>query len=468
MERLSNTPPNKHEREGREALDEELFSKLEKAYFEDYELLGGDAIRREEERKRLERGEIEQPVLHYPKLQEFDFVDHENQLLVLKDEAAKHKVVEVGQAYVWRVNELLAQLRMLKASSDIDRVQERLQELGTSGDAAERERLQVERARLDNRFYHYSTFIYGNPSRKVYEYDKATVQREARDAEHSGDAKRIDAVRALAKLVPDLFAPASAPTFGRVEASDAKDSTIIGAEAARRMFDEARQKLGLDDWKIVIDETGKVVNISASQKKKQVTIPRDDRLSVRRFPLTETRVRALIAHELGTHALRRKLGENSRLKLLGLGLDRYIKGEEGLATFREHHIDHQGDFSRVDPHLAISLAVGLDGTKRNFKEVYDGMALYYTMIGADSPPELAWRQCVRTFRGTSGTTRGAVYTKDIVYREGNVEAWERLRKGFNDIAAITEELGVDNPLLVGKYDQTNPRHVHLVGRIDAL
>ncbi len=74
---------------------------------------------------------------------------------------------------------------------------------------------------------------------------------------------------------------------------------------------------------------------------------------------------------------RRLNGERSKLQLLGLGLDRYEKGEEGIATMREGVLDNEmGDSVGMVSHLAISLAYGLDGVPRNFREVYEIMEKY--------------------------------------------------------------------------------------------
>ena len=56
------------------------------------------------------------------------------------------------------------------------------------------------------------------------------------------------------------------------------------------------------------------------------------------------------------------------------GLDRYIGGEEGVATLREQVIKHDDaieEFSGINYHLGISFAQGLDGTKRSFAEVHE-------------------------------------------------------------------------------------------------
>ena len=98
-----------------------------------------------------------------------------------------------------------------------------------------------------------------------------------------------------------------------------KDTTEkLNAEQILELFEQAIATLQLTDWKVVTDENRRTV--SASQEQKTVYLPKD-------ISRTKQKVESLIAHELGTHAQRREHGERSKLRLLGLGLDRYVKGE---------------------------------------------------------------------------------------------------------------------------------------------
>ena len=176
------------------------------------------------------------------------------------------------------------------------------------------------------------------------------------------------------------------------------------------------------------------------------------------------RLKALIEHEIGTHVARREKGERTKLKLLGLGLDRYLKGEEGIATYQEQKIEGANDFSGFDGHFAISLASGIDGKKRNFREVFDILKNYYfikskkqTTEGAwESAENSAWSRCIRTFRGTSCQTPGACFTRDIAYREGNIGVWNVIKNNPEEIKRFS----------VGKYDPGNPRHIWILEQLN--
>ena len=117
------------------------------------------------------------------------------------------------------------------------------------------------------------------------------------------------------------------------------------------------------------------------------------------------------------------------------------------------------DFAVLDRHLAISLAKGLDGKPRDFRQVYDIMRKYYlvdelakgkaTEAAQQEAADQAWIRSVRTFRGTDCKTPGAALTKDIIYREGNMGVWEL-------ICTKPEEM---KRFSIGKYDPANNRHL---------
>jgi hypothetical protein len=67
----------------------------------------------------------------------------------------------------------------------------------------------------------------------------------------------------------------------------------------------------------------------------------------------------------------------------------------------------------------------------------------------------AWSVTVRAFRGTDSKTPGACFTKDIIYREGNIAIWETLHKNLPEMQRWN----------VGKYDPSNPRHLWVLDQL---
>jgi hypothetical protein len=122
----------------------------------------------------------------------------------------------------------------------------------------------------------------------------------------------------------------------------------------------------------------------------------------------------------------------------------------------QQQVEGAEEFYGFDRYLAACLAVGMDGAERDFRSVYTLMLDYYTMRSGGEQARAstnlartAWDVCVRIFRGTTGQTVGTIFTKDIVYLEGNIGIWELL----------TEKPHVFPLLFIGKYDPLNQRHV---------
>lgn len=235
----------------------------------------------------------------------------------------------------------------------------------------------------------------------------------------------------------------------------------LASEEVRTMFEEAIADLHLDEWKVVVDESGARKNFSVSQETKTAYIPSAEHLKNR--STTHTAIQTLIAHEIGTHAQRRERGERSVLRILGLGLDRYLKGEEGVATYEQQKITGADDFAGFKNHFACALASGADGVKRDFRALFEIAKQYHlaTLKGVhgekreEKANNLSWDLCVRTFRGTTCKTPGAIYSKDIVYREGNIGIYELLNNKKDEEHRFT----------VGKYDPTNERHVWVLDQL---
>lgn len=214
-----------------------------------------------------------------------------------------------------------------------------------------------------------------------------------------------------------------------------------GIEAALNQVVSLYPVLVEDGWKAEINPSkGSLTIINDTQT---IAVPPD-----RYMDRLELACRAV--HEVLTHALRRSNGKRSSLKMLQLGFPEYIEGEDGLALFREGGLrGNVEEFDRWDYYLSVGLALGLDGTSRDFRDVYDIMAaLYGQTMPAEQAAEKAFERCYRVFRGTDGQQTGTCNTKDIGYYTGCQRMWSWLP--FNQ----DEWRRLD----VGKYDPTNELH----------
>lgn len=447
FEQPAQPQPEKKIAKKAQVLDKKWYSRFEEiGAFQAYEYLDGDSAARAKEKESFLSGEKENPELDYPRLDEGALLAKDDELRDLKEKILSTEKNEVVKnVYRWRLNEKLAENRLLLAAA--------------TGDM--------------RRFKRYSEFIYGKPSKEIFEYTLAQVRREFEDIA----AKNGDPViqQEVSRFLGELPGVSDTSVLRRPDVSllplvksqtenDLGDilnipdaSEKLTDEEVRVSFESALSSLSAEGWVVVIDP--KRAGISVNQEKKAVQVPPG-----RTMPTTE--LKGLIAHEIGTHTARRLNGERTKLRLLGLGLDRYEGGEEGIATLREQALSGEADdYSGFDGHFAISLASGLDGHPRDFRKTYDVLFRYYFIknlsrgITTDEAQKKAsnsaWARSVRTFRGTDSQTPGACFTKDIIYREGNIAVWETLNRKEPEMHRWN----------VGKYDPSNPRHIWVLDEL---
>jgi len=430
-----------------EPLDKKWYDQFEKiGCFQAYEYLDGDKQKREAEKQAFLAGEKENPELDYPLLNLEGIAKREVALLGLKESVRSGERNEVvKQVYCWKLNEKIAENRLLRAVATGDQ----------------------------RRLKRYSEFIYGKPSPEFFVYSLEKVRRITERARKHESQEVQELGKNLAQLilteerfavalptvrVQDIAREATLESVGDLVNIEADPNQEFSAEEIKTFFEGALQELSAEGWVVVINSNKS--GISVNQEKKSVEIPEKRKLSFRAL-------KGLIAHEIGTHAARRIRGERTKLKMLGLGLDRYEAGEEGVTGLREQVLEGEvKDYSGFDGHFAISLAMGVDGQPRNFRQTFEILKRYYqlqSMLNGMSEEEArkkaeasAWGRCVRTFRGTDAQTPGVCFTKDIIYREGNIAVWESVAKNVPEMSRWD----------VGKYDPSNPRHIWILDQLN--
>lgn len=431
-----------------EKLDEAWYEQFkELASFQSYEYLDGDKEYRQKQKEDFLERKIENPTLDYPKIDLEILKKREEGLRELRRQIKFNEENKtVNQLYRWKINEKIAEIEMLRATSE---------------------------GKMRN-FKRYSEFIYGKPSKEVFSYTVSSLRNDAEKQLLSENLEIQTAAKELLSFLPDFQNENQTfPLPKKEEVQFAQKNTFqevgkilninenkesYNAEEIKEIFKEALDKLKSENFEVVIEKSSKT-GISVDQEKMQVKIPESREVTLKKL-------QTLIAHEIGTHVERRLNGERSKLMILGLGLDRYEKGEEGIATMREQSIGGKvKDFSGQEAHLAISLAAGLDGEPRDFRKVFEILKKHFLLKQLVSGKEFdeankkaendAWMRCIRTFRGSNCQTPGACFTKDIIYREGNIGVWDVIGKNPEEMTRFN----------VGKYDPTNPRHLWILSQL---
>ncbi len=407
---------------------------LDKKWYDRFEFVGGfqpytyfDDISqdRENQKKLFINGEIEYPQLDYPRINHNELDYREQELVKLKkDILTEESDSTVRQMYRWKINEKIAEVRMMRATLDGN----------------------------DKNFDRYSSFVYGTPEKNIHNYTMWKIAQKMHDIISSSEDSATQQVAAAQRII---YLTKNAPPSTIVPHKKTDPIHFISSQEQytsddiKKAFENALYSKKIEGWDVLLDPHVKA--ISTSQDDKKIKIPTDQTIS-------GLKIQSLIEHEIFTHAQRRSAGDRTKIHLLGLGLDRYAKGEEGLATYREGQIMGESDYAGFGGHFTTSLAKGLDGIKRDFIGVFDIIKDYHIAIGkdVDKASSLAWNLCMRTFRGTTGHTPGACFTKDIAYREGNIGIHTLINNNDSEQARF----------LIGKYDPTNPRHIWILDQLN--
>lgn len=421
-----------------------------------------DGDERRDQREKFKASEDSNPSWHYPHA---DIGALEGILRKLAETRQRfrqsNQVAVIGETYSYRFDEDIDQLQMAISAGQVNLA------------------LDSNEPWLDA-FGYCSTRVYGMPDRQAVMHAVWMFRRLAGKYGSNSDslvretAERLHySLRSFGWEVSGIYNPPRASfELLRDFISDRFRALLdvtpfegqVSGEELRAYFERGLQAEGLDQlgWQAPLDLD--VVVITTKGKRKKVLIPAEG------FALPYQRVRCLQVHEIGRHAVGHVHGERSQLALLADHLDRHSPGEEGTATAFEQVLQDYDEFEYAHPdrELAVALARGLDGRKRDFRSTYTILRDLKILQGLEKGQAFAkarragennaFTLCVRVFRGTDNRTRGVCFNKDIAYLEGNIAFWRQLQ------AAPEETLQY---MLEGSFNIANPRHLKVVKRFTA-
>jgi hypothetical protein len=315
-------------------------------------------------------------------------------------------------------------------------------------------------AQDDEAFYKFSKALYGKPRRLYFAYVAKRVLELAskHKTRFPAEARRLRSVLGKVTFETNDIDPGILPP--PLLAGKPIETIVQVVE----IFQEVLDRCAITDWKIEVGAKNGRNYFSVNRIKQIIFIPNEEQLLSRKKVITDVHVKALAEHEVGVHVRRAFEAKKTSLRLLEIGLDGYLSGEEGLATYVQQQIEGASEFYGLDRYLASGLAVGMDGVPRDFRSVFGLMVDYYTLEMAERgegntvPYRTAWDVCVRTFRGTTGQSAGCIFTKDIVYLEGNIGIW----------SLLVEKPHIFQDLFIGKFNPLIKRHVNTLQTLEIL
>ncbi|MEY3784158.1 MAG: hypothetical protein RLZZ230_480 [Candidatus Parcubacteria bacterium] len=340
--------------------------------------------------------------------------------------------------------------------------------------------LKATKAGDDEGFHHASCDLYGSPQPELYWFTVLQINNRFSSLIKKTDARRKTLHAAFSvwqEYFSQLEKPAR-PTIHRVPIYPglyiSDDTEIDSSEKIHKKFSKYLEKNNIYNWTVKIDFPGARTAFGVDQTTKVISIPHDSDLVLRKDVITKIYLEALLQHEIGVHVTRRENGDNSQLALLGIGLDNYLRAEEGIATLAEQLIMGANTYSGELGYFAIGAGMGLLSSPLDFNSLFTLLNAYFILNIADEQldehgfyeldelrlmaSDKAWERALRTYRGTTGNTPGAVYTRDIIYLEGNIKMWKLL----------DTETNIPPHWLIGKYDPSNATHVDALSELGIL
>lgn len=251
---------------------------------------------------------------------------------------------------------------------------------------------------------------------------------------------------------------------------------IFSAQSVKSFFENVFKKYQFN-WTVVLDSATASERVDLNNHRVVLT----DR------PMSSTKIRELLAHEIEVHVFRSSSGAKSSLAILSSGLQGYLDTEEGLATYYTEEAVRQGSGIEPKPKLwigtlACGLAAGVTSSPLSFRELFqfiESVSLLIDLLDRKETPvaqlqekarRYAENRCLRTFRGVTDLGRpGICSNKDTYYLRGFLKVCrelERSPKLFDQL--MVGSVGLHHLVDLGELGIRTPgvAHKHLGTDVD--
>jgi hypothetical protein len=327
------------------------------------------------------------------------------------------------------------------------------------------------------RFMELNELLYGLPDREVYAAACSWIRQDIQDADAQTGSELARFKAAALKVLPDIRGEANILLPDPVTFKAVRDMHFAPGGFFDQLFapeslpgtSYIEQEFGDLITRQTIRNTGSDFEIVDSTDGLWAVLSRRRKLMrPAGYRIDRDYFAGIIAHEVGSHILEEANGLRQPLRLLGLGLAGFEKGNEARAYLREQIVyPNESVFVRqasweyiLALHLSDSVAAGLAGRPYTFVELYEMVFALHrfwrqrrypmdTNIEAEIREE-AWQLAVRVMKGTDGS--GGGYLKDTVYLEGSVTCW--------NIANVDPGMILFGD--IGKFNIADPSHLELL------
>lgn len=200
----------------------------------------------------------------------------------------------------------------------------------------------------------------------------------------------------------------------------------INAQQFEKMVRAVLDHYRIDGWKVTFSPRPSMkITRGRRARKPVIAIPSHMQIS-------RARAARLLTHEIEVHALRTQNGRRSPLEILHVGLNRYVRTDEGLAIYYQQQLRKEEPWHAPGFWDAWACALTQEGTFADtFATIAQARSQLAAATGEKHPNTIgrdaAWRLCKRVYRGITKTdTYGVGFLRDHLYRSGLLDVREAI------------------------------------------
>ncbi len=217
-------------------------------------------------------------------------------------------------------------------------------------------------------------------------------------------------------------------------------SQTLDTKKTIEILNEFLKEKKLAHWKIKILEDS-VADIQVT-KKNIILLKKGAKFKI-------NRLKALLAHEIGTHVFRYENGKLQPLEIFARGTANYLETEEGLAIWNQNQLNLNLGEKYITPALLI-VAIFM-AEKMSFKDLYQYLRSTYNIN-----KELAWKCCLKSKRGFTDTENFGAFTKDACYYTGNKKIEKFIKEKGNIKDLYIGKIAIEDLELIGQLENIQP------------
>lgn len=250
-----------------------------------------------------------------------------------------------------------------------------------------------------------------SPLGQIYKHKKEEIVNKIALLQARGNGSVFTDISGKLFPIPDKELYESALSEKDTITYDKHKDSILNAEEAKSLFEDALEQYELDNWKVVIKDQ---MVADCSVNKKGSFFIRD------KAKFSKNRIESLIRHEIETHILTTVNGAQQPYEIFSQGTADYLLTQEGMAVYNEEHFNSHG----LKGERGIYSIIGIYHAKNT-----SFTGLYTLFKEYNFSPERAYQSTLKIKRGLTDTSLPGCFSKSSIYYIGYKKIKEFIDNG---------------------------------------